>query len=99
VPGSNGALSCYPYQCVPSCGSCTNSADCCPGANCLNGRCDPCGGGVPPADGGSGLPPDGGAPPLPDGGCAAYGQLCTTGADCCHGVPCSGGRCEYPIAQ
>ena len=29
-------------------------------------------------------------PPPP---CAQYGQLCTTGGDCCNGVTCIGGRC------
>jgi hypothetical protein len=108
VPGQGGALSCYPYQCVPSCGSCTSSADCCPGEDCLNGKCDPCGGGTSPdggtpADGGGGipdaggLPPDGAPPPLPDGGCADYGQLCSSSGQCCNGVPCTSGRCEFPI--
>ncbi|MGH7295838.1 MAG: hypothetical protein ACRELB_12925 [Polyangiaceae bacterium] len=101
VPAAGGTLSCYPYQCVPSCGTCTNSADCCPGFDCLNGQCDPCGGGSP-SDGGilgdaSGLPPDGGPPPLPDGGCAAFGQLCSSNADCCNAVPCTNGRCQYPV--
>jgi hypothetical protein len=99
-------FSCYPYQCVPSCGTCTTSADCCPGEDCLGGVCDPCGGGNPGDGGpvpdggtgapdGGGLPPDGGAPPPPDGGCASYGQLCATSAECCNGVPCTGGRCEF----
>ena len=103
-------FTCYPFQCVQSCGSCSNNADCCPGSNCLNGTCDPCGGGPPgdggaPGDGGngpdgSGLPPDGGAPPPPDGGCASYGQVCTTSAQCCNGVPCNpsllgAARCEF----
>jgi hypothetical protein len=29
--------------------------------------------------------------------CALYGQLCSTSAQCCNGVPCSGGRCEVPL--
>jgi hypothetical protein len=33
----------------------------------------------------------------PDASCALYGQICTTSADCCNGVPCTNGRCEYPI--
>jgi hypothetical protein len=57
----------------------------------------------PGDDGGTGTGPgaDGGAGPAPgsDAGtgpaCALYGQLCTTGADCCDGIPCDG-RCEYP---
>jgi hypothetical protein len=102
-PADAGApFSCYPFQCVPSCGPCSNNADCCPGYNCLNGTCDPCGGGGGPGDGGglpdgSGLPPDGGAPPPPDGGCASFGQLCSTSSDCCDGVPCTNGRCEFPV--
>jgi hypothetical protein len=104
-------FTCYPYQCVQACGTCSNNADCCPGTNCVNGTCDPCGSGNPPGDGGSGgptdgstglpdgsgLPPDGGAPPPPDGGCASYGQLCSTSADCCNGIPCTNGRCEFPL--
>jgi hypothetical protein len=30
------------------------------------------------------------------GTCALYGQICSTGADCCNGVPCTAGRCRYP---
>ena len=33
----------------------------------------------------------------PDAGmCALYGQQCTVNADCCKGVPCTGGRCTAP---
>jgi hypothetical protein len=54
---------------------------------------------VPPqTDGGVS---DGGS--LPDGGtCGAYGQICTSDADCCNAVPCTSavgeaeGRCRYP---
>jgi hypothetical protein len=28
-------------------------------------------------------------------GCSLYGQTCTTGANCCDGVPCTGGRCIF----
>jgi hypothetical protein len=99
-PGDAGApLTCFPYQCVPSCGTCSDNADCCPGYNCLNGACDPCGGGPgdggAPGDGGGGLPPDGGAPPPPDGGCASFGQLCSTSSECCDGIPCISGRCQF----
>jgi hypothetical protein len=43
--------------------------------------------------------PDGGTPPPPDASvvCADYGQVCTTFADCCNGVPCTFGRCVYDI--
>jgi hypothetical protein len=46
-----------------------------------------------PGDGGS---PTGDGGSYPDAGCALYGQICTTAADCCNGVPCTGGRCEEP---
>jgi hypothetical protein len=32
-----------------------------------------------------------------DAGCALYGQVCTTAADCCNGIPCTGGRCIVPL--
>jgi hypothetical protein len=98
---------CYPGVCVPNCGTCTNNADCCPGESCnqVTHVCDPCGG---PDGGGNdgGLsdgeppPPDASAdapPPPPDGGCASFGQVCQVSSDCCNGVPCTNGRCEYPI--
>jgi hypothetical protein len=28
--------------------------------------------------------------------CALYGQNCTVNADCCNGVPCTGGHCVVP---
>lgn len=28
--------------------------------------------------------------------CIAYGGFCSTGSECCDGVPCNGGRCRYP---
>jgi hypothetical protein len=58
----------------------------------------------PPPDAGN-PPPDSGTstdsgtpPPPPDAGgtCVLYGQLCTSSAQCCSGVPCTGGRCRYP---
>jgi hypothetical protein len=30
--------------------------------------------------------------------CALYGQICSSSAQCCNGVTCIGGRCEYPSA-
>jgi hypothetical protein len=33
----------------------------------------------------------------PEAGCALYGQVCTTAANCCYGLPCTNGRCESPI--
>jgi hypothetical protein len=106
-PGGNPPYVCYAQACVPKCGSCTNNADCCPGTACdipqgsTQGTCGPCGGGAPPdagpppADGGT-IVPDGGAS-YPDAGCALYGQVCTTSADCCYGIPCTNGHCESPI--
>jgi hypothetical protein len=49
----------------------------------------PATGGVPPATGGT--PATGGSPP-----CSEYGQLCTTRADCCNGVPCYLRMCVIP---
>jgi hypothetical protein len=59
----------------------------------------PDGGGGPQPDGGGGGPPDGGAGGAPDGSvtCSQYGQLCNVSADCCNGVPCSGGRCQQTL--
>jgi hypothetical protein len=101
---------CSGTSCVPACSACTNNADCCPGTACevpqgsTHGICGPCGGpapdgGTPTGDGG-GPTGDAGSPPPPpqmDAGCALYGQICTTGADCCYGVPCTNGRCQSPI--
>ncbi len=41
VPGADGGLSCASTTCQPLEGRCTNSADCCSGAGCLNGACAP----------------------------------------------------------
>jgi hypothetical protein len=95
VPSASGSppYVCFGSACVPSCGACTNNADCCPGSSCVAqagsaaGICGPCGGPPPPAD--SGAPP----PPADGGRCALYGQACTTSADCCSKIPCSGGFC------
>ncbi len=69
---------------------------------------------TPPPDGGTSSPdgstaPDGGTTPPDDGGtstpdatpppvCSQYGQICTTNADCCNGIPCygDGGICRIP---
>jgi hypothetical protein len=97
-------------QCVPACGGCTTNADCCPGSACIqqagmvSGVCGPCGGTPPPpADGGSGSssggPTEGGPPPPPPDAstsCALYGQICTTSANCCAGIPCTAGHCYIP---
>jgi hypothetical protein len=56
-----------------------------------------------PFDGGSGdagiadagadsAPVEAGPPP-----CALFGQICTAQGQCCNGVPCTNGRCQYPI--
>jgi hypothetical protein len=64
------------------------------------GTCGPC----PPPDAGSsssgmsssGASSSGGT--TGDGGvCSSYGQGCTSSADCCNGVPCTGNTCHYPI--
>ncbi len=97
VPDQDGGLTCYPSNCVPTNGACTTDADCCVGGHCYiqggqtSGTCQPLTGG----DGGTPTDAGGGdsAPPP----CALYGQTCSTSSDCCDGVPCTMGRCEYPV--
>jgi hypothetical protein len=36
------------------------------------------------------------AVPPSESGCFAYGHACSIAAECCSGVPCTGGRCRYP---
>jgi len=100
VPNGDGGMTCYPQACVPSQGACTTDADCCVGGHCYiqggqtSGTCQPLSdGGTTTTDSGTS---DGG---VVDSGtpCALYGQLCTTSGDCCNGIPCTNGRCEYPV--
>jgi hypothetical protein len=109
VPDGAGFLRCYtpptstldggvPSTCVPSGGRCTINADCCVGSVCITlpgstqGIC-----GIPiPPPGGPGA--DAGTSDASAPGCAQYGQVCTTGADCCNNVTCYNHRCmEAPI--
>jgi hypothetical protein len=91
VPDGDGGFTCYPGPCVPTNGACTTDADCCVGGHCYipggqtTGTCQPL------SDGGTTDAGDGGTP------CALYGQQCSTSSDCCNGVPCTNGRCEYPV--
>jgi hypothetical protein len=67
---------------VAACGACTVNADCCAGESCVISQGSTsgiCG----PCGGGDA------------GTCALYGQSCVQDSDCCDGVPCSSGRCEY----
>jgi hypothetical protein len=94
---------CGESTCVSAGGECTTDADCCPGLPCVappgstKGICGYTGqdGGVPEAG------PDGAIPDveIPDSGptCANYGQNCTAASDCCNNVPCTQGRCLFPI--
>jgi hypothetical protein len=84
---------------------CCPGSSCIVSAGSTQGMCGPCGGtgGAPDA----GLATDGGG--APDGGgvndsgygggdgaagtCSLYGQICNATADCCDGIPCTGGRC------
>ncbi len=94
VPDQDGGLTCYPSSCVPTSGNCTTDADCCPGGHCYiqggqtSGTCQP----LTSSDAGTDSGTTDAAPP-----CALYGQLCSTSSDCCDGVPCTNGRCEYPV--
>jgi hypothetical protein len=99
--------------CEPTCAGCTTTADCCQGLACVlppGSSSGTCGTSACTPDGGvidSGTPNDGGT--SNDGGtgndgastdsgvCSLYGQLCSVAADCCDGLPCTNGRCEYPI--
>jgi hypothetical protein len=93
-------------KCVDSGGTCSTSADCCPGLPCTvppGSTRGTCGqpptvdagtpDATPPADVGIvDVAPDGPKPP-----CAEYGQVCTSNSDCCNGVPCTDGRCVYIV--
>jgi hypothetical protein len=107
-PGGTPPYACYGAACVSACGPCTNNADCCPGASCsipqgsTQGVCGPCGGaygdgGIPYNDGGVTYAPDSGYTPDSGSACSLYGQICSTAANCCGGVPCTGGRCLYLV--
>jgi hypothetical protein len=110
-PGGNPPYVCYTSQCVACGGPCTVSSDCCPGVSCqvangsAQGTCGPCGSGSSSggssSSSGSGSSSGGsssgsGSSGGPDAGCSLYGQLCTTAAQCCNGVPCTLGRCYSP---
>jgi hypothetical protein len=104
---------CGSAQCVPNGGSCTTTADCCRGTTCAvsgdsAGTCVPPpppptgaggAGGTSGAGGSGGASGTGGASGA--GGtpatCSAYGQQCSTSADCCNGLPCAGGKCTVTI--
>ena len=88
---------CSGTQCIAACGKCTNNADCCPGTSCITppgstqGLCGPCGGSG--SSGGSSSSGSSSGGPT----CSLYGQTCQTAADCCTNIPCTNGRCEFPI--
>jgi len=102
-PTAGGAPFVCGGTCVSGGGKCTTSADCCPGLPCTiapgatSGTCTPTtsggtDGGTTGNDGGTGGT-DGGT----TGSCALYGQSCNVAGDCCDGVPCTSGRCIYPV--
>ena len=98
---------CSGTQCIAACGKCTNNADCCVGTSCITpsgstqGVCGPCGGGGGSSSGGSsGSGSSSGTTSSSSSGgptCALYGQSCQTAADCCTNIPCTNGRCEFPL--
>jgi hypothetical protein len=97
--------------CVPTSGTCATSADCCNLNPCVNGKCgggcvtcgnacstsaDCCAGGQCNIQSGQ----TAGTCDCSDAGgtCALYGQACSDGGiPCCNNVPCTSGRCEFPI--
>jgi hypothetical protein len=106
-PTAGGAPFVCGGACVSGGGKCTTSADCCPGLPCVispGSTSGTCGGGTTGTDGGTtgsdgGTTGDGGT--VTDSGvapgCTLYGQTCTAAAQCCDGIPCTNGRCIYPI--
>jgi hypothetical protein len=108
VAGPTGALQCSPNVCQAGGQNCTTSADCCTGLPCFflpgstQGTCVPV---MPPMSTPDAGTPDSGTPPTdaggyaPDGGysCALYGQQCSASSPCCGTVPCTSGRCVYPV--
>jgi hypothetical protein len=110
VPDTTGVLHCYGSPgpndgginaCVPKGGPCSINGDCCMGSTCIQSVGSTqgvCGNTTPPPTTDAGTTNPGiDAPGLPPGQCAEYGQLCATAADCCNGIPCSGGRCVDQI--
>jgi hypothetical protein len=98
-------------QCTNT-GDCCPGSSCVVPSGSMHGVCGPCGGGGGDAgaqsDGGGWAGGDGGAQGDaaggggsggggPASGCSLYGQVCQTAANCCSGVPCTGGRCQQPI--
>jgi hypothetical protein len=94
VPDATGHLHCG-AMCVMANGTCTTTADCCTGLQCV----------VPPGtlQGTCTIPtnpnptPDGGTPPdlLGAPACALYGQACATTTPCCANE----GMCLRPYAN
>jgi hypothetical protein len=109
TPDMTGKYVCLGQACVNNTGTCTSIADCCTGLPCTispGAKTGICGGQILP-DGGVvpvGTPDGGGGggTTTNDGGmvCSQYGQVCTTGADCCpvngQPIPCTSRRCLTP---
>jgi hypothetical protein len=105
VPDSSGVLRCLePVDAGPTCvapgGTCSFNGDCCPGTVCVEppgstqGTCGNTGGtGGTTGSGGSGG--TGGTGTGGTTGCADYGQICTVDGDCCNGVSCYLGLCQF----
>ncbi len=83
---------------------CCPGTSCIVAPGSAHGICGPCGGSSSSSGGGSssgsGSSSSGGSSSSSSGGttdsgttCALYGQICTTAADCCDNIPCSGGHC------
>lgn len=97
LPNGTGGFVCG-GACVAAGGACSTDADCCAGLPC---KLPPgssqgiCGYTEIPDSGTDAQIPDA---QIPDGGsCSLYGQSCTTSANCCNNVPCTNGKCVYPV--
>lgn len=101
VPNPSGAgFVCAGTACIDAGGACTTTSDCCAGSPCIlatgttKGTCGASG--KPGPGGGTGS--SGGTTPAPGSTtCAQYGQVCAQTSECCNGVPCTDGHCEYPV--
>lgn len=85
VADEDGVLRCQSAACGEAGASCSVTADCCAGTHCeqVVGTT-------------TGICALRGSDP-PAGACVEFGQICAPADECCGDVPCSEGRCQYPV--